>query len=171
MPASAPRCRSVSPTGIVARSSPGDCSNRGAQLSTPTPRANKPPSIRGRQPTPDHGRHRALVTIPIVANPRDFVQSGLYEGALTAGTPGSSARWEPEPPTCLALLPNWVDTVIVPAQTLYVPVIERPSTSIVTECWLRMTLFGGSLMESWAICQPLEALSGPCVASLYASLG
>src|ERR1700676_1402338 len=61
----------------------------------------------------------------------------------------SSARWEPEPPTCVALLPNWVDTVIVPAQTLYVPVIERPSTSIVTECWLRMTPFGGSLMQSW----------------------
>jgi hypothetical protein len=56
------------PPGMPPVPAPGDCCNRGAQLSTPTPRANKPPSIRGRQPTPDRGRHRALVTIPIVPN-------------------------------------------------------------------------------------------------------
>ena len=79
MPASVPRCRSISPTGIVARSSPGDCSNRRAPLSTPTRRANKPPSIRG--------CHRAWSPSPQCLTPRSFVRSGFYEVALTAGTP------------------------------------------------------------------------------------
>jgi hypothetical protein len=34
----------------------------------PAKPANKPPSTRARQPSPNHHRHRASVTIPVVPN-------------------------------------------------------------------------------------------------------